>query len=288
MVLANGQARSYYAAGEASEETCDDDVVDELCVHQPEKKRRLTFEQVKLLDKSFEEDNKLEPDRKLQLAKDLNLQPRQVAVWFQNRRARWKTKQLEKDYVALKLSYDSLKSDYDALLREKELLQKEVSSLTFKLEEIPPKEHLNLVLESDTIARNKDPNDSKDESGSPCILAESYTVKEHAFDDEKREASASSGSEESAVCEVNSPRPIDSGLSKEGVLISTSTVVDVVEAAAEMMTTSTEDIECVKVIPQGFHHFVKTEIEDDETYGSYYFTMDADQGAFPWWNVSWP
>lgn len=100
----------------------------------PEKKRRLTQEQVDLLEKSFEAENKLEPDRKTQLAKKLGLQPRQVAVWFQNRRARWKTKQLERDYDLLKASYDSLLSDYDAAVKQNERLKSEVVSLTEKLE----------------------------------------------------------------------------------------------------------------------------------------------------------
>lgn len=79
-----------------------------------------------LLEKSFEAENKLEPDRKTQLAKKLGLQPRQVAVWFQNRRARWKTKQLERDYDLLKASYDSLLSDYDAAVKQNERLKSEV------------------------------------------------------------------------------------------------------------------------------------------------------------------
>ncbi|KAK9130096.1 hypothetical protein Sjap_010583 [Stephania japonica] len=63
--------------------------------HVSEKKRRLSIDQVKALEKNFEVENKLEPERKVKLAQELGLQPRQVAVWFQNRCARWKTKQLE-------------------------------------------------------------------------------------------------------------------------------------------------------------------------------------------------
>lgn len=113
------------------EENGDEDYDDYF--HQPEKKRRLSVEQVQFLEKSFETDNKLEPERKVQLAKDLGLQPRQVAIWFQNRRARWKTKQLEKDFDTLQASYNSLKGDYDNLLKEKENLQAEVVHLTDKL-----------------------------------------------------------------------------------------------------------------------------------------------------------
>lgn len=102
-----------------------DDEYDEY-FQQPEKKRRLTVDQVRFLEKSFELDNKLEPDRKIQLAKELGLQPRQVAIWFQNRRARWKTKQLEKDYDDLQESYNKLKANYENLLKEKEKLKSKV------------------------------------------------------------------------------------------------------------------------------------------------------------------
>lgn len=85
------------------------------------------MEQVRSLEKSFEMENKLEPERKMQLAQQLGLQPRQVAVWFQNRRARWKTKQLE--HV-----YDALKQEFDTVLAEKEKLKAEVEQLTAKLE----------------------------------------------------------------------------------------------------------------------------------------------------------
>jgi homeobox-leucine zipper protein len=83
-----------------------------------EKKRRLALEQVRALERSFETDNKLDPDRKARIARDLGLQPRQVAVWFQNRRARWKTKQLERDFAALRARHDALWRDKDALAAE--------------------------------------------------------------------------------------------------------------------------------------------------------------------------
>ena len=91
-----------------------------------EKKRRLAADQVRALERCFETDNKLDPDRKSRIARDLGLQPRQVAVWFQNRRARWKTKQLERDYAALRHSYDALRADHDALRRDKDTLLAEV------------------------------------------------------------------------------------------------------------------------------------------------------------------
>ncbi|KAL5559326.1 hypothetical protein UlMin_035537 [Ulmus minor] len=76
------------------EENDDEDF--DACFHQLGKKRRLIANQVQFLEKTFELENKLEPERKLQLAKELGLQPRQVAIWFQNRRARFKTKYKEK------------------------------------------------------------------------------------------------------------------------------------------------------------------------------------------------
>ncbi|CAN8299923.1 unnamed protein product [Cochlearia groenlandica] len=94
-----------------------------------EKKKRLNLEQVRALEKSFELGNKLEPERKMQLAKSLGLQPRQIAIWFQNRRARWKTKQLERDYDTLKKQFDAVKSDNDSLLAHNKKLHAELVEL---------------------------------------------------------------------------------------------------------------------------------------------------------------
>ncbi|KAK4394013.1 Homeobox-leucine zipper protein ATHB-16 [Sesamum angolense] len=100
-----------------------------------EKKRRLRVDQVKALEKNFEVENKLEPERKVKLAQELGLQPRQVAVWFQNRRARWKTKQLERDYGVLKANYDALKHKYEQLQRDNDSLLNEIRELKSKLNE---------------------------------------------------------------------------------------------------------------------------------------------------------
>lgn len=121
----NGRNRSNKSFYQFDQEENVDEELDEY-FRQPEKKRRLTADQVLFLEKSFEDENKLEPDRKAELAKELGLQPRQIAVWFQNRRARWKTKRLEKDYDALQANYNNLKADYDNLLKEKEKLKDEV------------------------------------------------------------------------------------------------------------------------------------------------------------------
>uniref|UniRef100_A0A7N0VLR5 Homeobox-leucine zipper protein n=1 Tax=Kalanchoe fedtschenkoi TaxID=63787 RepID=A0A7N0VLR5_KALFE len=122
--------RSFFTAFD-QDDNGDEDYEEYL--NQAGKKRRLSVDQVQFLERSFEAENKLEPDRKIQLAKELGLQPRQVAIWFQNRRARWKTKQMEKDYDALQASYNSLKSSCEALVEENENLKAEVVALSEKL-----------------------------------------------------------------------------------------------------------------------------------------------------------
>ncbi|MQM08118.1 hypothetical protein Taro_040972 [Colocasia esculenta] len=86
------------------------------------KKLRLSKEQSAVLEESFKDHNTLNPKQKLALAKQLNLRPRQVEVWFQNRRARTKLKQTEVDCEFLKRCCENL-------TEENRRLQKEVQEL---------------------------------------------------------------------------------------------------------------------------------------------------------------
>ncbi|CAN6970840.1 hypothetical protein IGI04_033966 [Brassica rapa subsp. trilocularis] len=72
------------------------------------RKRKLSDEQVRMLEMCFGDEHKLESERKDRLAKELGLDPRQVAVWFQNRRARWKNKRLEDEYTRLKNAHENV------------------------------------------------------------------------------------------------------------------------------------------------------------------------------------
>ncbi|KAE8699706.1 Homeobox-leucine zipper protein ATHB-4 [Hibiscus syriacus] len=86
------------------------------------KKLRLSKEQSLVLEETFKEHSTLNPKQKLALAMKLNLRPRQVEVWFQNRRARTKLKRTEADCEYLKRCCDNL-------TEENRRLQKEVQEL---------------------------------------------------------------------------------------------------------------------------------------------------------------
>lgn len=122
------------------------------------KKRRLNMEQVRTLEKSFEMGNKLEPDRKLELARALGLQPRQIAIWFQNRRARWKTKQLEKDYDLLKSQFDAVKAENDSLQSHNHKLHAQILAL----KNGEPTESINLNKETEGSSSNRSTENSSE------------------------------------------------------------------------------------------------------------------------------
>ncbi|CAA7407400.1 unnamed protein product [Spirodela intermedia] len=82
------------------------------------KKLRLTKEQWDFLDNRYRENSALTPMQKPELADLLNLRPRQVEVWFQNRRARTKLKQKELDCEFLKKCCESLTEENRQLKEE--------------------------------------------------------------------------------------------------------------------------------------------------------------------------
>lgn len=86
------------------------------------RKRKLSEEQADKLERSFGSEKKLESQRKDKLAAELGLDPRQVAVWFQNRRARWRTKMLQDQY-------SNLRAQHQTTLIHKSHLQAEVRVL---------------------------------------------------------------------------------------------------------------------------------------------------------------
>ncbi|XP_019189091.1 PREDICTED: homeobox-leucine zipper protein ATHB-12-like [Ipomoea nil] len=149
--------------------------------------KRFSNEQVKSLETIFKLETKLETKKKLQVARDLGLQPRQVAIWFQNKRARWKSKQIEEDYRVLKAKFDNLNVQFDNLKKEKDSLLIQSEKLRSELE--------TKDMEMGSGSHNKDTNyESKesvnggrsivrveeDEEKDKALLAEKFKQKEEA------------------------------------------------------------------------------------------------------------
>ncbi|WOG88478.1 hypothetical protein DCAR_0207713 [Daucus carota subsp. sativus] len=112
---------------------CDDEDGD-----NSRKKLRLSKDQAAILEDSFKEHNTLNPKQKLALAKRLGLRPRQVEVWFQNRRARTKLKQTEVDCEFLKRCCENLTEENRRLQKEVQDLRALKSSPQFYMQMAPP------------------------------------------------------------------------------------------------------------------------------------------------------
>ncbi|CAN4099755.1 unnamed protein product [Withania somnifera] len=102
------------------------------------KKLRLTKEQSAILEDSFKEHHTLNPKQKLALAKRLGLRPRQVEVWFQNRRARTKLKQTEVDCEFLKRCVENLTEENRRLHKEVQELRSLKLLPQFYMQMTPP------------------------------------------------------------------------------------------------------------------------------------------------------
>lgn len=123
--------------------------------------KRFSDEQIKSLESMFETESRLEPRMKLQLARELGLQPRQIAIWFQNRRARWKSKQLERDYNILRSNYNNLASKFEALKKEKQALVIQLQ----KLNDLIQKPQEQAQSSSSTQVKAANSMDSESENG---------------------------------------------------------------------------------------------------------------------------
>nr|GMD42090.1 homeobox-leucine zipper protein ATHB-40-like [Ipomoea batatas] len=131
------------------------------------RKRKLSDEQVKLLEQSFWDEHKLETGRKDRLASELGLDPRQVAVWFQNRRARWKSKRIEEEY-------SRLKSEHETAVVEKCRLEAEVLKLKEQLSDAEKKiQRMSLEL-SDGASAASPSSSSFSMVSSPPFLGDQF------------------------------------------------------------------------------------------------------------------
>ncbi|XVF10879.1 hypothetical protein REPUB_Repub07fG0221300 [Reevesia pubescens] len=120
------------------ERDCSRGISDEEDGDNSRKKLRLSKDQSAILEESFKEHSTLNPKQKLALAKQLGLRPRQVEVWFQNRRARTKLKQTEVDCEFLKRCCENLTEENRRLQKEVQELRALKLSPQFYMQMTPP------------------------------------------------------------------------------------------------------------------------------------------------------
>ncbi|XP_024989714.1 homeobox-leucine zipper protein ATHB-12-like isoform X1 [Cynara cardunculus var. scolymus] len=141
--------------------------------------RRFSDEQIKSLESLFKMENKLEPRKKLEMARELGLHPRQVAIWFQNRRARWKSKQVEQDYTTLKADYDSLSDRFESLKNEKHALLQQLRNLCNQLKEPHEGSKLDLESGSENGDTNLELNSSRPLEQDMAIYSDEDDLRKH-------------------------------------------------------------------------------------------------------------
>ncbi|WVY95260.1 hypothetical protein V8G54_034348 [Vigna mungo] len=134
-------------------------------------KKRFSDGQVKSLESMFQTDSRLEPAKKLELARELGLQPRQVAIWFQNKRARWKLKQVQRDYTTLRANYNTLDSRFDAL-------NKEYQSMLTQLQDLKNRLQKPLEQTESCSTRYKAANSMESEAGNGETVKREQEIKQ--------------------------------------------------------------------------------------------------------------
>ncbi|KAL5098484.1 hypothetical protein RYX36_002811 [Vicia faba] len=137
------------------------------------KKLRLSKDQSAFLEESFKEHHTLNPKQKLALAKQLNLRPRQVEVWFQNRRARTKLKQTEVDCEYLKRCCETLTEENRRLHKELQELRALKTSNPFNMQ--LPATTLTMCPSCERVATNSTATSSVTNNTSATINANNKT-----------------------------------------------------------------------------------------------------------------
>ncbi|KAH8502311.1 hypothetical protein Peur_066243 [Populus x canadensis] len=93
------------------------------------RKKRLARDQLRLLETSFNANQTLRAEHKIELASQLGLTSRQVEIWYQNRRARNKINAIEHDYKNVQLELGNV-------MTENTRLEKQVSTLKYELNKV--------------------------------------------------------------------------------------------------------------------------------------------------------
>lgn len=130
------------------------------------KKLRLTKAQSALLEESFKHHSTLNPKQKQELARELKLRPRQVEVWFQNRRARTKLKQTEVDCEYLKKCCETLTDENRRL--QKELQELKALKVAQPLYMQLPAATLTMCPSCERVGAGGSTTDSSSKSPSSC------------------------------------------------------------------------------------------------------------------------